>query len=348
MAHKVVIESTGDEFLVNEGNNIIDAALENKIVMPYSCRTGSCGTCKGRVVSGNYKLADSAEDLITDEEATQGYALLCSVIPLSDMVIHPTDVKKAGDIEIKKVPVRVAELNKLADDVMQIRLQTPATEPFRYLPGQYIDILLKNNVRRSYSLASKEPMDSKIELHIRHMSGGLFTDHVFAEDGTGMKVREILRIEGPLGTFYLRKDSNKPIVFIATGTGFAPIKAILEEMIDSGIQREATLYWGGRRPHDIYMMDFCNDIASKHEWLKFIPVVSQPEESDGWTGRTGNVSDAVLEDFSDLSGYEVYACGSPFVLEITRNALVEKTNLPESKFFADLFISQADTEDKDG
>ncbi|ADU92148.1 CDP-6-deoxy-delta-3,4-glucoseen reductase [Taylorella equigenitalis] len=342
MAHKVLIESTGDEFLVNEGANIIDAALDNKIVLPYSCRTGSCGTCKGRVVSGNYKLADSAEDLITDEEAVEGYALLCSVIPLSDMVIHPTDVKKAGDIEIKKVPVRVSELTKLSDDVMKVKLQTPATEPFKYLPGQYIDLLLKNNVRRSYSLASKSSENSQIELHIKHMPGGLFTDHVFGAGATEMKVREILRIEGPLGTFYLRKDSDAPIIFLATGTGFAPIKAILEDMVESGIKRSSTLYWGGRNKKDIYMMDFCKNFEAQHNWFKFVPVLSNPDASEAWDGRVGYVQEVALQDYPSLEGFEVYACGSPTAMESAKNAFELVGNLHPSKFYADLFISQAD------
>jgi CDP-4-dehydro-6-deoxyglucose reductase len=221
-------------------------------------------------------------------------------------------------------------------------LQLPATESFRFYAGQYVEIILKDGKRRSYSMANPPHDAAALELHIRHLPGGLFTDHVFGAGATQMKEREILRVEGPFGSFFLREDSDLPIVMLASGTGFAPIKAIVEHMAHQNIQRPVTLYWGGRRPADLYMSELAQHWAKTLPNFKFIPVVSDARPEDGWTGRTGFVHRAVMEDFPSLMGHQVYACGAPIVVESARREFVTQCALPDEAFFADAFTSEAD------
>jgi CDP-4-dehydro-6-deoxyglucose reductase len=217
-------------------------------------------------------------------------------------------------------------------------LQLPATEKLQYRAGQYIEFLLKDGKRRSYSMANAPHVDDQITLHVRHMPGGVFTDHVFG----AMKERDILRFEGPLGTFFLREDSDKPIVMIASGTGFAPIKAIIEQALKVQPRRVMTLYWGGRRPSDIYMNKLCQDWAASIPNFSFIPVISDALPEDNWNGRNGFVHRAVMADYLDLSGFQVYACGAPIVVESAQRDLTTQRALPEAEFYADAFTSQAD------
>jgi CDP-4-dehydro-6-deoxyglucose reductase len=216
---------------------------------------------------------------------------------------------------------------------MLLQLKLPANERLQFLAGQYIEFLLKDGKRRSFSMATAPHADELIELHVRHVAGGQFTDHVFGK----MKERDILRFEGPLGTFFLREDSDKPIVFVASGTGFAPIKAIIEHAVHKGIARPMTLYWGGRRPKDLYM-----DALAKQWPIKYVPVISEAQPEDAWTGRTGFVHRAVMEDFPDLSAHQVYACGVPIMVDSARRDFVQKCGLPETEFYADSFTTEAD------
>ena len=211
----------------------------------------------------------------------------------------------------------------------------------RYHAGQYIEFLLQGGVRRAYSMANAPHLQAEqpgLDLHIRHMAGGQFTDHVFG----AMKEREILRVEGPYGSFFLREDSDKPLVFLASGTGFAPIKALLEHMQHKALTRPVTLYWGGRRPADLYMDAWVQAYQAALPQLRYVPVVSDALPEDSWTGRTGFVHQAVLDDFADLSGHEVYACGAPIVVEMARDTYSAQRGLPPEAFFADAFTSEAD------
>jgi CDP-4-dehydro-6-deoxyglucose reductase, E3 len=222
-----------------------------------------------------------------------------------------------------------------------LRLQLPASDAFQYHAGQYIEFLLRDGDRRSYSMANAPHTQSEqpaMELHLRHMPGGKFTDHAF---GT-MKEKDILRIEGPYGSFFLREDSDKPIVLLASGTGFAPIKAVLQHMLHKGITRPTTLYWGGRRPSDLYQNDWIQAQLALMPNLTYVPVISDALPEDGWTGRTGFVHLAVLQDHPNLSGYQVYACGAPIVVESARDQFSAVAGLPPEEFFADSFTSAAD------
>jgi CDP-4-dehydro-6-deoxyglucose reductase len=331
--HKVTVQPSGHAFEVQEGESILTAALRQDLVLPYGCRNGACGSCKGRILEGRVDYGVHQPKALTDEEKGQGKALFCQARPLTDLVVEARTVGAAKDIPIRTLPCRVQKLERLADDVMAISLKLPANERLQFLAGQYIEFLLKDGSRRSFSMANAPHDDELLQLHVRHVPGGQFTDHVFGK----MKERDILRFEGPLGTFFLREDSPKPVVFVASGTGFAPIKSVIEHALRKNVARPMTLYWGGRRPKDLYL-----DALARQWPLKYVPVVSDALPEDGWTGRTGFVHRAVMEDFPDLSGCQVYACGVPVMVDAARRDFVQRCGLPEGEFFADSFTTQAD------
>jgi len=342
MSFKVTVQPSNHEFTVEEGQTVLDAAMAAGIVLPYSCRNGACSTCKGKVIAGSYDAGSSPAQILSPEDLEQGYTLFCQARPSSDLVIEAQEIRMASDIQIRKMPSRVMGMDKLTDDVMVLKLQLPAADPFRYYAGQYLEFILKDGRRRSYSMATPPADDNMVELHVRHMPGGVFTDHVFGTGATQMKLREILRVEGPFGSFFLRDDSDRPVVFLASGTGFAPIKAIVERMIATGDKRKAVLYWGGRRPSDLYMDELARGWEKRLPGFTYVPVVSDALPEDGWTGREGFVHKAVMQDIPDLSGYQVYACGAPIMVDSARRDFTEHNGLPEDQFFADAFTTEAD------
>jgi len=275
---------------------------------------------------------------LSNDEKLRGAALLCCSNALSDLEIDIREVNGAGDMPIKKLPSRVNVLERVADDVIVMRLQLPASERLQFLAGQYIEFILRDGTRRCYSIATAPHHEGLLELHIRHMPGGLFTDHVFG----AMKEREILRFEGPLGTFFLRENAPNPIVFLASGTGFAPIKAIIEHAIYTKIERPMTLYWGARSKKDLYMMSLAEQWARDLPHFNFVPVLSEAVAEDAWTGRTGLVHHAVIADLPDLSLHQVYACGAPVMVEAARRDFTGRHGLPAEEFYADAFTSAAD------
>lgn len=333
MSHRVTIEPSGHQFEVEPGNTILRAALAAGIALPCGCRNGSCGACKGRVVSGRVDRGPYAEGALTGAELAQGYALFCCTRPLSDLVIASREVGTAGGMPVKTLPARVQEMTLLAPDVMRIRLRLPASERFQFLAGQYVDILLKDGGRRSFSLAHAPHADECLELHVRRVPGGRFTTHVFET----MRARDILRLEGPHGAFYLREDSAKPVILLAGGTGFAPIKSLVEHAFRQESDRPMTLYWGARDRAGLYLDDLAAGWAGSHDGFGYVPVLSEPAASDAWRGRTGLVHRAVMADFPDLSGHQVYACGAPAMIEAARNDLMGACNLKVEDFFADSF-----------
>ena len=306
--------------------------------LPYGCKNGACGACKGKLLSGTVVHGQHQQKALSTEEEANGMALFCCATPLSDLMIEAHEVQSVGEFPVKKMPTRIAALEKISDDIMIVSLQLPAAERLQYLAGQYIEFMLRDGKRRSYSMANAPHADEKITLHVRHMPGGLFTDQVF---GT-LKERDILRIEGPLGTFFLREDSDKPIVLLASGTGFAPIKAIIEHAAYIESQRPMTLYWGGRRPQDLYMHALCEEWARTLPHFKYVPVVSDAQPEDHWQGRSGFVHRAVIEDMPDLSGHQVYACGAPVMVDAAKRDFIAQCKLPPEEFYADAFTSEAD------
>ena len=342
MSFRVSVEPSGRQFDVEVNETILTAALRQGVALPYGCKNGACGSCKGTVVTGTFTQGKYAPSALSPSEQVAGKALFCCAFPSADMTIECREIAGAGDIPIKKLPARIANMQRLGHDVMIIRLQLPATERLQFLAGQYIELLLRNGERRSYSIANAPEIEGPIELHVRHMPGGLLTDMLFGDKEPVIKERDILRFEGPLGSFFLREDSDQPIVMLASGTGFAPVKAIIESMAFKNIKRPIKFYWGGRRPQDLYMHNICQGWQQAMPHLTYIPVVSEAFPEDNWAGRTGLVHRAVMADLPDLSDYQVYACGAPVMVEAARQDFINSCRLPEQAFFADAFISEAD------
>ena len=341
MRYSVTVQPSGKQFTVSDEQTILEAALSQSVVLPYGCRTGACGSCKARVLEGEIDQGPHSANALRPEEIRKGLALLCCARPRTDLVIEAR-VVMAGEIQIRKIPCRISRLEQVAPDVIIMHLQLPANEQFRFLAGQYLEFVLRDGVRRSFSMALAPHRADHIELHVRHVPGGRFTDALFGASTPPIKERDILRFEGPMGTFFLREDSDKPIILLASGTGFAPIKSIVEHAIEKSITRPMVLYWGGRRPQDLYCDALCREWAAQWAHFDYRPIVSDALPEDGWNGRTGFVHRAVLEDFKDLSGHQVYACGAPVVVDSARRDFTAEAGLPEDEFYADAFTTSAD------
>jgi CDP-4-dehydro-6-deoxyglucose reductase len=339
MPYQITIQPSGHVLSAQSGETVLQAALREGFPLPYGCRNGACGTCKGKIIQGTVDFGSHNEDTLTELEKRAGMALFCCASPLSDLVIECREIGAIKDIKVKTLPCRVNKLERVAPNVMVISLKLPTNERLQFLAGQYIDIFMKNGKRRSFSLANAPHDDELLQLHVRNYPGGTFAEHVF----TQMKERDILRFEGPLGTFFLREDSDKPIIFVASGTGFAPVKSILEHIFYvrnlRGSERQMVLYWGNRTKADLYMADLAGSWQEEHDNFTFIPVLSEALPADNWNGRTGLVHQAVLQDFDDLAGYQVYACGAPAMVEAAHMDFTRLRRLPEDEFFSDAFTA---------
>lgn len=328
----VTIQNSGHQFQVRPSQTVLEAAIDAGVNLPYGCRNGACGACKGKVVSGKVMHDDFQGSAISDAELAAGQALFCCARPLEDLVIECRELSGVAGIKPRLLPVRVQKKEQLTADVMVLFLQLPASERLQFVAGQYLEFILKDGKRRAFSIANAPHDDTLIELHLRLIAGGQFTQYVFDE----MPEKAILRIEAPLGTFYLREESSKPIVFVAGGTGFAPIKGIIEHMIHQGMQREVVLYRGGRVEQDLYMHALCERWAEFLPHFTYIPVLSDEPAETQWHGRTGLVHEAVLADYPDLSAYEAYVCGAPGMVEIAHQTFVQQ-GLDADAFFSDVF-----------
>jgi CDP-4-dehydro-6-deoxyglucose reductase len=331
MSHQITIKPSNHVFTVNEDETILEAALREGFVIAYGCRNGACGTCKGKVLEGVVDYGTHQEHALPDSEKKLGLALFCQARPLTDLAIECREIGAAKDMPIKTLPCRVQKMDRVTPDVIVLHLKLPANERLQFLAGQYIDILMKDGGRRSLSLANAPHDDVLLQLHLRNY-GGSFSDYVFNR----MKEKEILRFEGPLGTFFLRENSDKPIILLASGTGFAPIKAIAEHAFHKGIRRPITLYWGGRTRADLYMNDLAENWQREHG-IRYVPVLSEAKPEDCWSGRRGFVHRAIMEDFPDLSGHQVYACGAPVMVDAAHLDFTTQCRLPEVEFYSDSF-----------
>jgi CDP-4-dehydro-6-deoxyglucose reductase len=339
MSFRVTVQPAERRFEVGREETMLAAALRQGVGLPYGCRDGACGSCKCRLLEGRVIHGAHQGKALTPEEEAQGLILTCCAMPQSDCVVESRQVVTAGQFTVQKLPVRVSALERAAPDVIVMTLQLPANQTLRYHAGQYLEFILRDGTRRSYSMANAwQAANTSVELHLRHMPGGKFTDQVF---GT-MKVKDILRVEGPFGTFFLREDSDKPVVLLASGTGFAPIKAIVEHMRTAAITRPTRLYWGCRRRADLYQHDWMLQAASELPALSYVPVLSEPAPDDHWGGRIGLVHQAVMADLPDLSGHQVYACGAPVMVDSAQRDFVARCALPAEEFYADAFVSEAD------
>lgn len=333
---RVRIEPSGREFSVAAGETLLAGAMREGILLPYSCRSGSCATCKGRVLAGEIDPGVYEEKALPPAERAAGLALFCQAQPLSDVVIEAREIVAPADIEIKTLPCRVVRMEPLAHDVMLLGLKLPSHERLKFLAGQYIDLLLRDGSRRSFSLANPPQQDDVLEIHVRRVPDGKFTEHVF----TGMKEKDLLRFRGPLGIFFLRDDPGatraRPTLLVAGGTGFAPLKSMIEDALARGLERPMHLYWGARAARDLYLHELARELARRYPVLRYTPVLSEARAEDGWQGRTGWVHEAVLADYPDLAGMEVYASGPPPMVEAIRAAFPAH-GLAEGRLYYDSF-----------
>lgn len=329
MAYQVTLQPSGHQFSVADDKTLLEAGLDAGFNLPYGCKNGACGACKGKVLAGSVDHGASQDHALSADERAAGMALFCCAKPTSDVTLEVREVSAARDIPVKIMPCRVQSLELAAPDVMVLKLKLPTNERLQFLAGQYIEFLLADGKRRAFSLANAPHADDLLELHIRYVTGGNFTEHVFKT----MKVKDILRIEGPLGSFFLREDSQKPIILVAGGTGFAPIKGLVEHALHIGIQRPMKFYWGAKDRAGLYMKDLAERWAAENG-IPFIPVLSEPDAD--WSGRTGLVHEAVLADHADLSAYQTYVCGAPVMCEAALKDFTAK-GLPKDEFFADVF-----------
>ncbi len=311
---------------------ILDAALRYGYVFPYGCRNGSCGTCKGSVLEGRVDYGVFEHQALSAAEIAAGKALFCQATPLADLTLEVQEVSGVKGIVVKILPARVAKIEQLAHDVARVYLKLPDNERLQFLAGQYLDILLSGGRRRSFSIANAPHDDAFIELHIRQIEGGHFTGEIFSS----LKEKAILRLQGPLGNFYLREDSDRPIIFAAGGTGFGPIKGIIEHAFALRTSRPMRLYWGARARGDLYLHELAQGWSEQRANFTYTPMLSQPAQQDRWQGRRGYVPDAIMYDFADLSGYDLYTSGPPVMVEAVHRAGMEHGLKPEN-FFADPF-----------
>lgn len=332
MAFTITLQPSGLQFAVPEGSTILDAAENAGVALPYGCRNGSCGACRGKVIEGDIKRGIEDRFALTDDERAQGYLLLCAATAQSDGVIHVDDVRRMSPIVVRTMPARIAGIEQAAPDVLVVTLKLPSAESFDFRAGQYVELLFKDGERRAFSLANPPHERGFVQLHIR-LAPGSYSARMFTEV---LKVRDVLRLEGPLGTFHLNEDSTKPIIMLAGGTGFAPIKSILDDMARRGIRREVHLYRGSRDRAGLYMSELVERWSRSLADFHHADVLSDPTSACAWSGRTGFVHRAVLEDFSDLSAYEVYACGAVAMVEAAHRDFIAH-GLSEEAFFADAF-----------
>jgi CDP-4-dehydro-6-deoxyglucose reductase len=350
MSFNVTVRPSGRSFTVEGDETVLAAALRQGIGIAYGCKNGACGSCRGKLIEGELLHGPHSASALSAADKARGKALFCCSRPQTDITIEARELTGFGDIPIKKMPARIARIERVAPDVAIISLQLPATERLQYLAGQYLEFILRDGTRRSYSIATPPHADEQLQFHVRHMPGGAFSDKLFGVGPQPIKERDLLRVEGPMGTFFLREDNPRPIILVAGGTGFSPIKALAEHIFAEGINREdsgklfrpAVLYWGARSRQDLYLEALPSRWAAEQPNFRYVPVLSEARPEDGWIGRTGFVHRAVMEDFPDLSGHQVYACGAPVMIDAARRDFAELCGLPEDQFFADAFTSQAD------
>jgi CDP-4-dehydro-6-deoxyglucose reductase, E3 len=333
--HQVRIEPHGRTLLVREHQPVLEAALAAGLNLPHSCKSGHCSSCRARLITGEIRYPSGRPPGLTPEEEQSGQILLCQARAESDLTIEARLITGVADVEIKTLPCRIAGLTPLAPDVMQVLLRLPSVERLGFHAGQYLDVLLPGGKRRSFSIASP-PHDSRlIELHVRRVSGGGFTERLFTAEGTTdarLTLGSLLRIEGPIGQFSYR-EGRAPMLMVAGGTGFAPLKSILRHVLETGLQRDIHFYWGARHEHDVYEQGRMLEWVQRHPRLSFAAVLSEPSANEAAHRRVGFVHEAVLADHPDLSAFEVYAAGPPAMIEAIRASFPRHGLAPERLYF---------------
>jgi len=337
MSFQVSIQSSQHNFQAEANETVLDAALRQGLALPYGCRDGACGACRGQVLSGQVDHGKAQAHALSETDRAAGFTLFCCATAQSDLTIECREVRSLQDVPVKTLPARVQKLTRAASDVMIVELKLPASERLQFLAGQYIDILLKDGRRRAFSLANAPHDDACLQLHIRLVPGGEFTEHVFST----MKERDIVRLNGPHGSFFLREESKKPMLLVAGGTGFAPIKAVVEHAIAENCERPMDIYWGGRGRDDLYLAQLAEQWATRPH-IRFVPVLAEPDAD--WEGRRGLVHQTAMRDFPDLSGHQVYVCGAPGMVAAAKRDFLSRCKLPDDEFFSDSFDFATDTQ----
>jgi len=321
---------------VRAGETLLDAGLRASIPLPFECRSGGCGVCKATLIGGQVEMSGYQPSALSEDERRAGRILTCVACALSDVEFeYEADTAGRGST-VQAYEARVERLERLAPDVMLLALRLPEGRQIGFEAGQYLNVILEDGARRSYSFTTPSGSTDLVELHVRLMPGGRFTSRVFAD----MKVGDTINFEGPVGSFVLQEPSDKPLIFVAGATGFAPVKSLLEQAFHLGIARPLYLYWGVRRPDDLYLTHLPHGWQQKHPNFHFVPVVSEPAPEDQWRGRTGLVHEAILHDFPDLSGFSVYACGSVRMVQAAQPAFIAQ-GLHEDACYSDAFTPAA-------
>jgi CDP-4-dehydro-6-deoxyglucose reductase len=311
---------SGAVFTVNEGESVLTAALRQGVMLPYSCKNGTCGSCKGQLETGEVHYPFHPPMALSREEIGEGRALFCQAEPIENLVIHVREIEAVRDIQIRKMPARVVEKTLLSPDVMQLKIKLPNAQRLQFLAGQYLEILLADGKRRAFSIASAPQSEDEIELHIRHVEGGGFTGWVFDE----LNERDILRLEAPLGTFFVRNDqTDRPMVMMGGGTGFAPLKSMIEDLLAHNDKRPLHLFWGVRSQNDLYMHEQALQWAEQHEHIQYTSALTDPRDDQKSDSFKGFVHAAVLAQYSDLSGFDIYMSGPPAMIDTGRAAFIE-------------------------
>ena len=321
----------GGQFTCTPEQTVLDAAIAAGYWLPHSCRAGTCNSCHLKLESGSVHHQPAPEGAAP---IPPGQCRACMALPLGNLVLHAPTVPKEPGQRVVTAGARVVDVQRPSKDVAIVHLQAPAAAGLQFKAGQYIDVLLKDGARRSYSLANTPNDEGLLELHVRRMEGGRFSTHAYDK----LKARDLLRIQGPYGTFVLQ-DSAAPIVLLASGTGYAPIVSLLRTHSAAIAQRGAVLYWGGRQWSDLYAVESVPSWQAQFPGVQLIPVLSEPNAD--WQGRTGLVHEAVLQDLTDLSGHEVYACGNPLMIDAARSSFTAKAGLPPEHFYCDAFVISA-------
>jgi len=332
MSFKIRVPASGHEFIAEPDETILQAALRQAVGLPYGCRNGACGKCAGEVLSGDVSCDGESLRASAKTAFASGKTLFCQAHANSDLEIKVREIVKNTDIDIKILPCRVEKMALLTHDIMKLQLKLPETERLQFMAGQYLEILLKDGKRRAFSIANAPHDDEFIELHIRHVPDGHFGDYVFE----GLKEKTLLRIEGPLGSYFLREDSDRPIILMGGGTGFAPLKGMLEHAFFINVKRPIHLFCGARAKRDLYMEEMVTNWLQQYPNLKFTPVLSEASEQDNWKGEKGLVHESVIKHYPDLSGFDVYLSGPPPMVKAGME-LFYKKGLPETQIYSDSF-----------
>jgi CDP-4-dehydro-6-deoxyglucose reductase len=329
--HYMLVRPDNRIVAVREGETLLDAGLREGIALPFECRNGGCGQCKATLASGTVAYGAYQGGVLTQAERDAGIVLTCSCTPTSDLELEYVPAKAPTGFAVRRRAATVETLERLAPDVMRVILKLE-DGPIEFYAGQYINVILEDGAKRSFSFATAPQVHDRIELHLRRIPGGRFTTQVFET----MKAGDRLGFEGPLGSFFLRENTDKPMIFVAGSTGFAPVKSMLEYAFSRGLKRPLFLYWGVKRPQDLYLASLPEQWAKEHGNFRFVPVISDPRPEDRWQGRTGLVHEAILADFPSLAGYQVYACGSVGMVEAAHPAFRAR-GLDQDDCFSDVF-----------